>query len=252
MRRAALAVVAAAALIASGDRGALDREDAALAAMSVPFLATDDAASLAAFRAWTFAGPVVVTRDGAIAYAVGGPVQDAGAGAWRKTSSTSSAPVTIVERFASATLRPRAGRLSATNVASPNATLAAWDTVELGEAWPGIAVSLRARARSIDKVFVIAPGASPASIRVELDGVDALRVDALGRLVAVTPDGEVAYGAPLAWQDGWLGRTTVAVAYAPSGTGYGFSVGEYDRARPLVIDPRLDAVGARAERPRAS
>jgi hypothetical protein len=252
MRRAALAVVAAAALIASGDRGALDRDDAALAAMGVPFLAADDPASAAAFRAWTFAGPVVVTRDGAIAYAVGGPVRDAGAGAWRKTSSSSATPVTIVERFAGATPRPRAGRRSATDVASPDARLATWDTVELGEAWPGIAVSLRARARSIDKVFVIAPGASPASIRVELDGVEALRVDALGRLVAVTPDGEVAYGAPLAWQEGWLGRTTVAVAYAPSGTGYGFTVAGYDRARPLVIDPRLDAVGPPVERPRAS
>ena len=249
MRTIGLAAMALVALVLAGDRGAADapREDP-LAAMSVPFLASGDDAGLAAFHAWTFAGPVVVTRDGAIASLIG-------AGGWQKASTHAAGPVLVVERFAGASVSPRAGERSATDISvlreQAASSVAAFDSVDLGEAWPGVRVTLRARARSIEKTFVIAPGASPGAIRVELAGVDALRVDDDGRLVATTAGGEIAFSAPVAWQDGWLGRSRVAVAYAPAGLGYGFAVGRYDRARPLVIDPFLVERPA-APRPTAS
>ena len=248
MRAVALPVAVLAALALASDRDGTPARDAPLAALSVPFLASADDAGVAAFHAWTFAGPVVVTRDGAVATLIG-------AGGWQMASTRAAGPVTVIERFAGATIAARAGDRSSTDVSvlrsDTAASVAAFDSVDLGEAWPGIRVTLRARARSIEKVFVVAPGASPRAIRVELDGVETLRVEADGRLVVTTPGGEIAYSAPIAWQDGWLGRSRVAVAYAPDGTGYGFVVGDYDRAKPLVIDPFM--LGRRlASAPRAS
>ena len=250
MRPIGIAAVALAALLVAGDRDGARPRDVPLAALSVPFLASADDEGVAAFSAWTVAGPAVVTRDGALVYAIADP--------WRKASSRASAPLVVTERFAGATPLPRAGERSSTGVSvlreapAGRTSVDAFDSVELGEAWPGIRVTLRARARSIEKVFVVAPGASPDAIRVALDGVDALRVDADGRLVAAAAGGEIAFSAPLAWQDGWLGRSRIAVAYAPDGLGYGFVVGPFDRARPLVIDPRLEAAPAALPQPRAS
>jgi hypothetical protein len=247
MRAVGLAAVACVALALGGDGGPASRSpDAPLAALSVPFLASVDDTGAAAFHAWTFAGPVVVTRDGAIASRIG-------AGGWQKASTRAGEPITVVERFVGADARPRAGERSATDVSvlGADASVAAFDSLDLGDAWPGIRVTLRARARSVEKVFVVAPGASPDAIRVDVIGIDALHVGADGRLVATSGGGEIAFSAPVAWQNGWLGRTRVAVAYAVDGTRYGFVVGRYDRARPLVIDPHLDDRGVLAA-PRAS
>lgn len=236
MRAAGLAAIACAALALGGDGGpASPSPDAPLATLPVPFLASVDDTGAAAFHAWTFAGPVVVTRDGAIASRIG-------AAGWQKASTRAGEAVTIVERFVGADAAPRPGERSSTDVSmlGGDASVAAFDSLDLGDAWPGIRVTLRAGARSIEKVFVVAPGASPATIRVDVRGIDALRVDDERRLVATSGGGEIAFTAPLAWQEGWLGRTRVAVAYAVDGTRYGFVVGRYDRARPLVIDPRLD------------
>lgn len=241
-------IACAAVLVAADHDERPAQRDATLATLSVPFLPSDDPAGVAAFHAWTFAGPVVVKRDGTIAYLIGANGGDANAGAWRKTSTSSALPVTITERLVGAAPRPGAGVRSATNVSVLRGERSQWresvpafDAIDLGEAWPGIRVTLQARAKSVEKVFTVAPGASPASIRVALDGVQVLRVDADGKLVAATASGDVAYSAPIAWQDGWRGRMPVDVAYAIDGSTYGFVVGDYDRSRPLWIDPLLQS-----------
>ena len=244
-----LSVITLTAVVLAGDRDAPPTaRQAPVASLSVPFLASDDPAGVAAFHAWTFAGPVVVKRDGAIAYAIGGTGGDASSGAWRKTSTRATPRVVITERLAGATPVPSAGARSSTNVSVLRGERSQWrdsvpsfDAVELGEAWPGIRVTLQARASSVEKVFTVAPGVSPDAIRIDLDGVDALRIDDAGRLVAATAGGDVAYSAPVAWQEGWLGRTPVDVAYAIDGASYGFVVGGYDRTRPLWIDPLLQS-----------
>ena len=51
--------------------------------------------------------------------------------------------------------------------------------------------------------------------------------------------GDVAFTAPIAYQQGGGGRIPVDVRYQldAGGDPYGFAVGTYDRTRPLIIDP---------------
>lgn len=129
--------------------------------------------------------------------------------------------------------------------------ISTYDSIELGEVWPGVRVSLEARFRSVEKVFTILPGGSPETIRVAVNGADRLEVDSLGRLIAQTRLGPVTFSPPVAYQRNAESRLPVRAVYRVSGNRYGFRVGAYDRALPLVIDPLLQSTylgGSGAER----
>lgn len=116
-----------------------------------------------------------------------------------------------------------------------------YQSLDLGEVWPGIAVSLGARGGRIEKIFTVAPGASVDQIRLNVRGARSLSIDAAGALVAETGLGDVAFTPPVAYQEGHGGRDPVSVAYRLDGRQYGFALGAYDRTRPLVIDPLLQS-----------
>jgi len=79
--------------------------------------------------------------------------------------------------------------------------------------------------------------------------VDAVEVTKEGRLALETPAGGFEDDVPIAWQEADGTRQNVCVSYAlgeaEEGEGadiwqeYGFRVGEYDRSRPLVLDPAI-------------
>lgn len=119
----------------------------------------------------------------------------------------------------------------------------AFERVELGEVYPGIRVSLQAAQASVEKVFVVEPGADPRQIAVAIEGARGLRLDEEGRLLALTDHGEIAFSAPIAWQEEGGGRQPVEVAYELSEDGkqYRFALGGYDPARTLWIDPLLQS-----------
>jgi hypothetical protein len=119
--------------------------------------------------------------------------------------------------------------------------VATWDGLDLGEVWPGVAVSLRASADGVEKIFTLRPGASVDRIRVRVSGARALAPDGRGALVADTGLGPLTFTAPVAYQERDGVRARVPVTYRRRGREYGFVVGDYDRARPLVIDPLLQA-----------
>ena len=121
------------------------------------------------------------------------------------------------------------------------AELPTYEQVSLGEVWPGVTVALRARGRSMEKVFTVHPGGAVGRIRVRVAGAHALTVDAEGALVARTGLGAVTFTAPVAYQERDGVRRPVAVAYRRQGFEYGFSVGAYDPGLPLVIDPLLQS-----------
>ena len=88
--------------------------------------------------------------------------------------------------------------------------------------------------------FVVAPKADPARIALVFEGAERLEVDSEGMLLV-----HVAGGAPLRFhkpvvyqQDGSTQRQ-VAGAFAVDGRTAKFTLGEYDRTKPLVIDPVL-------------
>jgi hypothetical protein len=194
-----------------------------------------------AYYAPTFAGTVFVTHEGEIVYSIGE--------ARKKTHSAEAdkAPrrAVLTEKLLNATPIPHGGTPSVTNVSIFHGSdprqwrshVKTYETLNLGEAWPGVTVTLHARARSVEKWFTVAPHASPTTIQLTLKGADRLSLAEDGRLIAQTPEGEIAFSAPIAFQDIDGTHTPVAVAYTLADNGYSFTVGEYDASRPLIIDP---------------
>ena len=95
--------------------------------------------------------------------------------------------------------------------------------------------------------FTVAPGVDPGAVRWRYEGVERLALADNGdlALTVLTLDGRAVAGrlveeAPVAWQDGENGRTPIVVNYKiDAGSVVSFEVGDYDRARPLIIDPTV-------------
>ncbi|MCK6478829.1 MAG: SBBP repeat-containing protein [Planctomycetaceae bacterium] len=108
------------------------------------------------------------------------------------------------------------------------------------EAYPGIDVVYAARGEDLEYAFEVRPGADPGRIALAFEGARGMRVDGDGTLVVGTPGGEVRHGAPVAWQEEDGKLEPVAVAFRAGEEGrVSFSVGAFDRGRPLVIDPTI-------------
>lgn len=88
--------------------------------------------------------------------------------------------------------------------------------------------------------FVVAPGANPNSIALQLAGADSLEISATGELlIHIGPD-ELRQPKPVAYQETKTGRKVVEVSYALHGKDQiGFTVGPYHTRAALVIDPVL-------------
>ena len=243
MRRSLLLVAAALALVPwmlpvpalAGVPSAAGEVPARLASLHLPFVANQGQVDArVAYYAPTFAGTAFVTRRGEVVYALHGP----GADRWSLTETMVRGRARPVGRDAAAT---GVSSFLGNDPARWRSHLATWDQVSLGEVWPGVMVALRARGRSVEKVFRVSPGAKVDRIRVGVAGVRGLAVEADGSLVARTGRGPVTFSAPVAYQERDGERHPVAVAYRRRGTEYGFSVGPYDASLPLVIDPLLQS-----------
>jgi uncharacterized repeat protein (TIGR01451 family) len=207
-----------------------------------PFIANEgQTAAEVAYYASTVSGTVFVTRRGELVYRLRGTSagrdRSAEVPGWSLTE-------TLVRGRARPVARDRHdARVSyfVGNSRQWRSDIATWDGVDLGDVWPGVAVSVRASAGSVEKIFTVRPGASVDRIRVRVSGARALAVDAQGALVARTGLGPVTFTAPIAYQEHDGVRREVSVAYRQRGREYGFAVGAYDSTRPLVIDPLLQA-----------
>ena len=71
-----------------------------------------------------------------------------------------------------------------------------WDTVSMGQPWPGIDVKLRAHGNNVEKIFTIQPGAKPDRIKLGMDGVIDLGTDD-GKLQIRTESGTMSMTKPL-------------------------------------------------------
>jgi len=121
-----------------------------------------------------------------------------------------------------------------------------FDTVAMQGVLPGIDVVFRplpeGRRGPFEYDLVLAPGADLTRFVAVCDGVDALRIDAEGRLRAsiTTPNGEaeLVQEAPVSWQDTPDGRVPLRVAFRLLGTrSYGFVAADLDPAFPATVDP---------------
>ena len=124
----------------------------------------------------------------------------------------------------------------------------AYSGITYPDLWPGIDLEYSGDAGKLKYQFVVHPGADPSQIGLSWRGVDSLAVTASGALAATTPNGGFTDDKPYSYQPVGGRQVEVASSYA-LGTGsggshpYGFSVGTYDPALPLVIDPAIEFAG---------
>ena len=88
--------------------------------------------------------------------------------------------------------------------------------------------------------LVVAPGADPSIIKIKYDGSESLRVNREGTLLLKTRAGEIQQPKPLIYQQENGQRKLIEGRYVVRGSKrVGFSLGKYDRRKPLIIDPKL-------------
>jgi len=115
-----------------------------------------------------------------------------------------------------------------------------YSAVKYAAVYPGIDLVYHGNQRLLEYDFLVAPGADPRAIGIRFQGARKLTVNREGALVIALGGSEVIEHAPVVYQDIGGQRQTVAGRYVLRGRGrVGFSVAEYDRRRPLVIDPTL-------------
>ena len=118
--------------------------------------------------------------------------------------------------------------------------IASYARVKYHQVYPGIDLVYYGKDQHLEYDFVIAPGADPKKIRMQFKGVGKSEVNAQGDLVLHTTAGEIRHRKPFIYQevngttklvDGHfrlLGKNSVS-----------FEIGNYDIAKPLVIDPAI-------------
>ncbi len=112
--------------------------------------------------------------------------------------------------------------------------------VEYKQVYPGVDLVYYGNQRQLEYDFVVAAGADPKSIEMEIEGAKRLTLDRKGNLVIQTAKGKMVQKAPVIYQESDGSRQTVAGKYLLKGRNrIGFHIEAYDATRPLIIDPIL-------------
>jgi uncharacterized protein (TIGR03437 family) len=108
------------------------------------------------------------------------------------------------------------------------------------EIYPGIDLVFYGNQKQLEYDFVLVPGADPASIRFDFEGVTEVSVDPAGNLVGRTRGGSFELHKPTVYQESKGVRKAIEATFSLThGRTVGFRLGTYDRSLPLVIDPVL-------------
>ncbi len=121
------------------------------------------------------------------------------------------------------------------------AGLRTYSRLVYADLWPGIDLVYSGTSSKLKYTFVVKPGASPEQIRLVYRGVTGLKTTSGGELEVTTPVASFRDEKPYAWQEAGAGQVPVAASYAleAGAREYGFRVGDYDRSRPLILDPAV-------------
>ena len=119
--------------------------------------------------------------------------------------------------------------------------IATYQTLSMGAVYDGIRMNLKYHRGNVEKLFYLDAGADPDQIRLAVDHVTDLAVNAKGELVLRTDLGGMRFSKPMAYQMIGKKRRMVAVDYRVQGNTYGFKLGPYDTARRLIIDPLINS-----------
>jgi len=190
------------------------------------------------YYARTFAGTVFISNKGEILYSI--PVEGKGSFAMSEIFIRDNQKV--VKKMKVNGEKPSITKVNyfiGNNPEKWRTNVPTFQSVQLGEVWPGIKVKLKAHGNNIEKLFYIAPNADPATIRIQLTGIDDISLNESGELLINTTEGNLAFSKPLAFQYINGIKHLVHVDYYIDYNAYGFAVENFDPAYALVIDPLI-------------
>jgi photosystem II stability/assembly factor-like uncharacterized protein len=111
--------------------------------------------------------------------------------------------------------------------------------VRFASLYPGIDLVYHGNARQLEYDFIVAPGADPRAIVLQLEGADRIQLSAEGELILEAAGSRVFQHKPVVYQTVAGSRREVPGQYELTGNSVRFAVGQYDTNLPLVIDPIL-------------
>lgn len=112
--------------------------------------------------------------------------------------------------------------------------------VRYTEVYPGIDQVYYGKDGQLEYDWIVRPGADYQQIQQQFEGARGLTLNAQGDLVVALEAGDLLQHKPVAYQEVGGQRREVSAKYVLlADNKVGFSVGQYDRTLPLVIDPVL-------------
>jgi hypothetical protein len=106
--------------------------------------------------------------------------------------------------------------------------------------YSGIDLVYYGNQRQLEYDFIVAPGADPRRIAMDVRGAKRIRRDGKGDLVFKVGGGQIRWHKPVAYQEKDGTRQLVAASYAITNTNrVAFEVAKYDAHRTLYIDPLI-------------
>ena len=113
--------------------------------------------------------------------------------------------------------------------------------VKYADVYPGVDLIFYGSERRLEYDFIVAPGANPAAIALNVKGARSMRLNSRGDVLVGVPGGEVQLQKPVVYQRVKGERHEVAGSYVIAGNHrVTFSVPNYDRNEPLILDPVLN------------
>ncbi len=114
-------------------------------------------------------------------------------------------------------------------------------SVRYRQLYPGVDLQLWVRDGTLGYDLLLAAGADPSRIAIDVQGAGDLSVDGGGDLQLSTAFGPLRQPRPKTWQVVDGRRMPITCRYRRLGeAAYGFELPDYDRGHPTVIDPGID------------
>ncbi len=112
--------------------------------------------------------------------------------------------------------------------------------VRYTDAYPGVDMVCYGSGGQPEYDFIVSPGADPAQIMLDLEGIKELGLDAQGDIVLSVCSGQITMRKPRVYQMSAGGEKEIPCRYRIYGKQrIGFDIGPYDADKLLVIDPAL-------------
>ena len=102
--------------------------------------------------------------------------------------------------------------------------------------WSGITARVSPAENGLKYSFEVGPRADPRAIHIRYNGAAQIELNDSGSLTVDVDGARIAITRPLAYQQINGRRVAVPVRFVPFDADVAFSVGSYDRTRPLVIE----------------